>query len=223
LAIITDLIRNTATLSAVPGEEARQLRGEKIANGWDIWIIGSEEIARQNVYPSLHAYFGIEIFKYLILQDPGWDYRSCDFSGYEKEIKYASSYLDATSTDYERFKKRNGKLILWHGWNDPALSAYATIEHYEKVKAVDPDIMDYMRLFLLPGVLHCGGGDGPSQVDWIEIIRDWVENNNPPVRITAVKTVAGESVITRPLFPYPGQAMYNGKGDPDKESSYIQK
>ncbi|MFO7620941.1 MAG: tannase/feruloyl esterase family alpha/beta hydrolase [Bacteroidales bacterium] len=197
--------------------------GEKIANGWDVWITGSEEIARQNIYPSLHAYFGIEIFKYLVLQDPEWDYRTYDFSGYEKEISSASAYLDATSTDYNGFKKRNGKLILWHGWNDPALSAYATIEHYNEVKAIDPDIMDYMRLFLLPGVLHCGGGDGPSQVDWIAIIRDWVENDNPPDRITASKTVPGENVITRPLFPYPGQARYNGKGDPHQESSYIKK
>jgi hypothetical protein len=103
------------------------------------------------------------------------------------------------------------------------LSAYATIEHYNAVKANDPDIQSFMRLYLLPGVLHCGGGDGPSQVDWIALIRDWVENNNAPGRVIASKTSNGKVVMTRPIFPYPDEAVYNGKDDPDKESSFNEK
>jgi feruloyl esterase len=80
-----------------------------------------------------------------------------------------------------------------------------------------------MRLFLLPGVLHCGGGDGPAQVNWIALIRDWVENNKAPERIVAAKTIGGKEVMSRPVFPYPGEALYDGKGDPNKESSYILK
>ena len=80
-----------------------------------------------------------------------------------------------------------------------------------------------MRLYLLPGVLHCGGGDGPSRIDWIALIRDWVENNNAPERIIASKTISGKEVMTRPLFPYPGEAVYDGKGDTNKESSFILK
>lgn len=177
--------------------------GEYESGGWMTWIVGSEEIARRNIYPSLHAYFGIEIFKYLILQDPDWDYTKYDFKGYEKEMRYASAYLDATSTDYSGFKNRRGKIIYWHGWNDPALSALATIEHYNTVKAGDPEISNYMRLYLLPGVLHCGGGDGPSQADWIALIRDWVENGNAPEKITVKKTVKDTEVMTRQVMPYP--------------------
>lgn len=176
--------------------------GENEAGGWMSWIIGSEEIARRNVYPAMHAYFGIEIFKYLILQDPDWDYTLYDFMGHEKEMQYASAYLDATSTDYSGFKNRNGKIIFWHGWNDPALSAFATIEHYNAVKAADPDINSFMRLYLLPGVLHCGGGQGPSQVDWISLIRDWVENGNAPDRIITRKVVKDTEVMARPVLPY---------------------
>ena len=80
-----------------------------------------------------------------------------------------------------------------------------------------------MRLFLLPGVLHCGGGDGASQVDWVALIRDWVENNNAPERVIASKTISGIVVMTRPVFPYPGEAAYDGKGDPNNESSFILK
>jgi feruloyl esterase len=197
--------------------------GENKPGGWGPWITGPNLSTAKYGYPSSQAYFGIESFKYLILQDPEWDYSAYDFRGYEKEIRYASAYLDATSTDYSGFRDRRGKIIIWHGWNDPALSAYATIGHFNAVKAVDPDINEYMRLFLLPGVLHCGGGDGPSQVDWIALIREWVENNKAPERIIATTTVNGKEVMTRPLYPYPGEAVYDGKGDINKESSFIRK
>lgn len=197
--------------------------GENKPNGWRPWITGPNETTQKSGYPSLIAAFGIEIFKYLILQDPDWNYLTYNFTGYEKEMRYASAYLDATSTEYSGFKNHKGKIIFWHGWNDPALSAYATIDHFNAVKAKDPDLRDYMRLFLLPGVLHCGGGDGPSQIDWIALIRDWVENNNPPERIIVTKTIGGKEVMTRPIFPFPGEATYDGKGDPNKESSFILK
>ena len=66
----------------------------------------------------LQYYFGTEIFKYFVFNDPDWDYTKYDFSDYFKETKYASSFLDATQTDYSEFKKRGGKLILVHGWSD---------------------------------------------------------------------------------------------------------
>jgi feruloyl esterase len=194
--------------------------GENESDGWQPWITGPSEYFQKWGYPSLQAYFGIEIFKYLILEDPAWDYSKYDFKGFEKEMRYASAYLDATSTDYSGFKNRKGKIILWHGWNDPALSALATIGHYNAVKAADPDINGFMRLFLLPGVIHCGGGAGPDQVDWIALIRDWVENNNAPEKAVATKSVSGKDVMKRPLFPYPAETVYDGKGDINKEGSF---
>lgn len=174
--------------------------GESEAGGWTSWITGTG--SQRDGYPAMHAYFGIEIFKYLILQDPDWDYTLYDFSGYEKEMRYASSYLDATSTDYSGFKNRKGKIIFWHGWNDPALSAYATIDHYKAVREKDPEINNYMRLYLLPGVLHCGGGKGPSEADWLALIRDWVEKGIAPDKIIVKKSVKGKEILSRPVFPY---------------------
>jgi feruloyl esterase len=141
--------------------------------------------------------------------------------GYDREIKYASAYLDATSADYSGFRDRNGKIIFWHGWNDPALSAYATIDHFNAIKEKDPEINNYMRLYLLPRVLHCGGGKGPSETDWITLIRDWVEKDIAPGKIIVRKSVNGRELMSRPVFPYPAEAVYDGRGNPCKESSFI--
>lgn len=195
--------------------------GENEPGGWQAWITGPNEGSMALNFPSLHFGFGTEIFKYLVFQDPTWDYSSYDFSDFSNTTQYASSYLDATSTDYSGFEKHGGKMIIYHGWNDPALSAYATTDHYEQVMSKDPDVKSYLRLFLLPGVLHCGGGPGPSSVDWIELIQNWVEKGIAPDRVILSKREDGKVIMTRPVFPYPEKALYDGKGDPNNESSFI--
>ena len=196
------------------------LGGENEPEGWLPWITGPNEGSMRLGFPSLQFGFGTEIFKYLVFQDPDWDYSTYDFSDFFEKTRYASAYLDATSTDYSEFNKRNGKMIIYHGWNDPALSAYATIEHYEAVMKNDPEVKDYIRLFMLPGVLHCSKGPGPDKADWIGLLRDWVENGNAPDRVIMSKVRDGEVEMTRPVFPYPRKAVYEGNGDPNKESSF---
>ena len=73
--------------------------------------------------------------------------------------------MNATNPDLAAFKAGGRKLLLWHGWSDPALSALATIGYYQQVEARDPAVRDYFRMFMLPGVLHCGGGPGPDTVE----------------------------------------------------------
>ena len=194
--------------------------GENEPGGWMTWITGPNEGSMELGFPSLHFGFGTEMFKYLIFQDPEWDYSTYEFSDFFEETRYASAYLDATSTDYSEFKERKGKMIIYHGWNDPALSAYATIEHYKALGEKDPAISDYVRLFMLPGVLHCSKGPGPDKADWIGLMRDWVENGNAPDRVIISKVSDGEVMMTRPVFPYPRKAVYDGKGDPNLESSF---
>ncbi|MBS1748680.1 MAG: tannase/feruloyl esterase family alpha/beta hydrolase [Bacteroidetes bacterium] len=188
------------------------LEGEPFS--WQIWSAGSKEM------PSFHYTLGTEIFKYLIYNNPSWDYSKYDFKHFFEETRYASSYLDATGTDYSDFKKYKGKMILYHGWNDPALSAFATIQHYEDAMKKDKDLQSYIRLFLLPGVLHCGGGLGPDGVDWVKLIEDWTENNKAPERVVLSKTENGKTVMTRPVYPYPKAAVYKGKGNPADEKSF---
>jgi feruloyl esterase len=194
--------------------------GENEPGGWQPWITGPDERTMALNFPSLQFGFGTEMFKYLIFQDSTWDYSSYDFSNFLTTTQYASSYLDATSTDYGEFKQSGSKMIIYHGWNDPALSAFATINHYNQVKNGDPNVKDYLRLFLLPGVLHCGGGPGPSDVDWIELARNWVENGTAPDRVVLSKIDEEKVIMTRPVFPYPEKAIYDGNGDPNMDSSF---
>jgi feruloyl esterase len=188
------------------------LEGEN--GSWDVWIRGSKE------FPSLHYMFGTNMFKYLVYNNTSWDFSKYEFKNFFEETRYASSYLDATQTDYSDFKKHNGKMIMHHGWNDPALSAFATIQHYEEAMKKDKDLQSYMRLFLLPGVLHCGGGTGPNNLDWVKQIQDWVENGKEPERVIVSKMEKGKTLMTRPVYPYPKVTIYSGKGEATDERSF---
>jgi Tannase and feruloyl esterase len=193
---------------------------ENEEGGWDIWIVGSNP---GMTHGSLHYMFGTNMFKYLVFNNPEWNYTRYDFSTFFEETRYASAYLDATKTDYTEFKKRKGKMIMYHGWNDPALSAFSTIKHYQEVKQKDKNIQSYFRLFLLPGVLHCGGGHGPDQVDWLKLIRNWVEKDSAPERVILSKEDNGKIVMTRPVFPFPSVSVYSGKGDTNQDKNFIEK
>ena len=176
------------------------LGGEAEGGSWDPWI--TAPVTAEQKEPSLQYMFSTNIFKYLIFNDSTFDYAKYDFRNFARETAFASSYLDATSTDYSGFKKRNGKIIFFHGWNDAALSANATIEHYNGILNTDKDAQSFARLFLLPGVLHCGGGPGCDRVDWVNLIIDWVEKSKAPDQIIASKKT-GDKVATKHIFAYP--------------------
>jgi feruloyl esterase len=180
---------------------------------WDNWIGGTQA-------PSLGFLIGPAMYKYLVFNDETWDYTRYDFKNYARDTRFAASFLDATQTDYNEFKKNKGKMILYHGWNDPSISAYATIEHYEAAMQQDKDLPSYVRLYLLPGVLHCAGGTGCDIADWIGVIRAWVEDNKAPERLITSKHSHGKVVATRPLYPYPKVTVYNGSGDANQEKNY---
>jgi len=124
--------------------------------------------------------FGTQIFKYFVFDRPDWDYSTYDMSHYAADTRLAASFLNATNPDLDQFKAHKGKLIIWHGWADTALPAQATVDYYQQVRAHDKDAADYCRLFMIPGCLHCGGGPGASEVDWLSVIVDWVEHQKAP-------------------------------------------
>jgi feruloyl esterase len=191
---------------------------EAEGGSWDFWISGTSPFLQKA--PSLHYMFGTNMFKYLVYNDPSWDYSKYDFKNFYEETKYASAYLDATQTDYSGLKRVKGKMIMYHGWNDPALSAFATIQHYEEAMQKDSDLQSFIRLFMLPGVLHCGGGTGPDNIDWVKLIREWVENEKVPERIVLSKLEQGKTIMTRPVFPFPKVTIYNGKGDTNLDQNF---
>jgi feruloyl esterase len=99
----------------------------------------------------------------------------------------------------------------------------ATTEYYQQVQAGDADAREYCRLFMIPGCLHCGGGPGAADVDWLSVIVNWVEQGKPPDKLIASKTEHGKVVMTRPLFPFPDYATYKGSGDPNDADSFTPK
>jgi Tannase and feruloyl esterase len=194
------------------------------AMGWKNWIVGTNEAIfklKPEGIPSYQFAFGTEYYKYFIFGDPNWDYSTYDFSSWKQDTKLTATFMDSTSTDLTEFKKNGGKLIIWHGWSDPALSAYRTIEYYEEVMKLDEDIQDFFRLYLMPGVLHGQGGPGPDQVDWRKIMVDWVEQGQAPEVVTATKFDQHRNIImTRPLCPYPQSAVYHGSGDTNQANNF---
>jgi len=167
--------------------------------------------------------FGTQIFKYLVFNQPDWDYSTYNLTNFERDTHLAASFLNATNSNLDPFKARKGKLILWHGWADPALPAQATVDYYRQLQTHDPNAAEYCRLFMVPGCLHCGGGPGATAVDWLSAIVDWVEHAKAPDKLIASKGGPGTTVMTRPLYPYPQSAIYKGSGDPNSADSFMMK
>ena len=196
------------------------LGAEMDEGGWDTWITGNADLWGPGT-PSLHFAFGTQIFKYLVFDDPDWDYLSYDFSTWAADTRKAAGILNATETDLTAFEISGGKLILWNGWSDAAITALGTIQYYEAVRQEHADAESFARLFLLPGVGHCAGGSGPDQVDWLSAIQAWVEEGKPPTRLVATKLGEDGAVqVERPVCAYPARAQYTGAGDGTREGAF---
>lgn len=131
---------------------------------------------------------------------------------------------DATNPDLSAFKAAGGKLILWHGWADQHISPINTIAYYEAMqKTMGQTNMDsFIRMFLVPGVAHCGDGEGNPNMDLVTAIDDWVIKGTAPTSVTTYRLDATTAAVTnsRPVYPYPAVAHYNGTGDATQASSY---
>ena len=133
--------------------------------------------------------------------------------------------LDAANPDLHPFEARGGKLIMYHGWADPLLSPYNTLDYYSHVVQTmgGPQATDrFLRLFMVPGMEHCRGGPGPDTFNAVASLDEWVEHGAPPERIVAsYKGNDGKTVErTRPLCRYPQVARYKGTGSTDEAASF---
>jgi feruloyl esterase len=133
-----------------------------------------------------------------------------------RSSNFARSY-EANDPDIRAFAQRGGKLIMWHGWSDPGPSPIATITYFDQVQGVLGSDQQTARLFLAPGVGHCGGGPGPDRVDWLDVLDRWVQTGAPPAEVLATKANAP---ISRPLCAYPAEAHYKGSGDLDDAKNF---
>lgn len=195
--------------------------GETDAGGWDSWITRAEQSPLSPGMPNRRYFYGTELAKYFVFNDPDWSYAGYTFEDYEEMSAEAAALLNATDPDLSEFRDAGGKLILWHGWSDAGISALDSIEYYESVKQQNSSLQDYFRMFLMPGVGHCVGGPGPSSVDWITAMERWVEDDVAPYRLIASKfDPQGNKILERPLCTYPHSATYDGRGDPNVATSF---
>ena len=194
--------------------------GETAAAGWEGWITGpSARLIEAFGEPSSQFGFATQGFKYLVFQDPDFNYSAYDFERFDGDAQHLGTFLDATSADLSGLKESGGKLLLWHGWSDAALTAYGSIDYFEAAEKLDPSVRDYFRFYLMPGVFHCAGGPGPDRVDWLGALERWVEDGQAPAELMARKVQGGQVAKARPLCVYPERAEYLG-GDPDVAASY---
>lgn len=155
-------------------------------------------------------------YRDVIFNDPDWNVFDLDF---DADVAHARELQGDVliEPDLQAFMRRGGKLILWHGWTDGVVPARATVKYFEAVSnSVGTDAAyENMRLFMVPGVDHCGGGEGTFAFDAVMTLEQWVEQGTAPERIIASRPLEGGRVRTRPLCPHPKVATYKGQGDTD--------
>ncbi|MBU1378948.1 MAG: tannase/feruloyl esterase family alpha/beta hydrolase [Alphaproteobacteria bacterium] len=180
--------------------------GEAQGGGWQAWVTGPSQDRNAN---AAGYQFASNAFKYFAFQDPNYDFLTMDLGAeFDRAKAKMSPMIDAESPDLKAFKARGGKLIQYHGWNDAAIPARSSIVYYEDVGRTMGDTSGFYRMYLIPGMLHCGGGAGPSTVDWLATLDDWVVGGTAPASLTATSVVNGRQL----LCPYPAVAKADGKG-----------
>src|SRR5262249_13427413 len=171
---------------------------------------------------ALNPLFG-DMPRYVGHQDANWDLMSFNLDADLAAALQNASFIESNDPDLAKFKARGGKLLLYHGWADPGPAPENTINYYSSVeKKLGGKQDDWMRLFLLPGVGHCGGGVGPDQADYLGAIERWREEGQPPPQITANRAPGrgGATPMSRPLCPFPPVASNKGSGSTDDEQNF---
>lgn len=153
----------------------------------------------------------LDTVRILGFQNPDYDWHSFDLDRDMPIIDKAAGFIDAVDPDLGKFKAHGGKLLMYHGWDDPAITAENTILYYNSVlKRMGKDQGEWLRLFMVPGMGHCRGGPGPYTFDTINALEQWREKGVTPTQIMGANHASG---LTRPLCPYPQYAKYSGTGD----------
>jgi feruloyl esterase len=138
--------------------------------------------------------------------------------------KVDNGTINATDPNLTEFVAHGGKLLMYHGWSDPNVAPLASINYYNRVVETmggTAKIADSIRLFMVPGMGHCEGGEGPNRFDTVSAIERWVETGKTPDQILASHTSNGTVDRTRPLCPYPQVATYKGTGSTDDATNFV--
>jgi feruloyl esterase len=205
-----------------------------VAANWEGWIFGTTTPPT-----NLQHLIQEAIFKFIVFEDPHWDWTTFDF---DSDVRFTDQkvggILNAIDPDLRDYKQRGGKIIMYHGWSDPAISAQNSIAYYQRVVAAmrcpppckhgrlhHGDALEvtqaFFRLFMAPGMGHCRGGAGPNVFDALTALERWVEEGIAPDQIIASHMTGDRVARTRPLCPYPAVAQYTGSGSSNDAANFV--
>ena len=205
------------------------------ATGWRRWTTGNTPPVKRadNTLDfagseNLPSGFNLseQNFRFLALErddDPTFTWRAFRLDRDLPRMKLMSEILSPLDPDLRPYRARGGKLLLYHGTADPAISSYGTVDYYNKVAALvggRDAVESFARLYLVPGMHHCSGGPGPNEFDELTALERWVERGDAPASILATHRTGDRVDRTRPLCPYPQVARYTGQGSVDEAASF---
>ncbi|MFI5800850.1 tannase/feruloyl esterase family alpha/beta hydrolase [Streptomyces sp. NPDC051677] len=166
-------------------------------------------------------------FKYFLKQDPAFDASTITYAEYEKLFRQSqreyNGIIGTDDPDLSAFKAAGGKMITWHGVSDRNIPVQGTVDYRKRVEREmggARQVDSFFRVFLAPGVDHCGFGTGPAPTDPLAAVVNWVEHGKAPATLPASTTKPDGTVITRNLCRYPLQARYSGHGPTTSADSY---
>jgi pimeloyl-ACP methyl ester carboxylesterase len=181
-----DPVSGSTQYGVLPGAEA-------VKGSWDAWLTGMDDGGK----PAGLA-FTWNYFANMVMHDPQLDLAKVSNQDIARGEGHLAPILDADDPDLSAFKAHGGKLIQYHGWNDPGIPPGYSLEYHARVVAKVGRVEDFYRLYMVPGMLHCGGGAAPTNVDWQAAIEAWVERGTPPGALGA----SGADGETQTLTPF---------------------
>ncbi len=207
------------------GSEAPDATG---VSGWAEWFVatpgapgtpGAQALPAGETRQGAYAQSFLRYFADQPASRPEIDWRSFDLAKSFRATSFVGALVDATNPDLSAFKARGGRMITYFGWADPALNPLMGVDYYEAASRATPGIEDVYRLFMVPGMQHCGGGDAPNVLDPMTAVIDWVEAGKAPAMLLAAQRRPDGTERSRPLCPYPQAARYLG-GNTDHAESF---
>jgi feruloyl esterase len=168
---------------------------------------------------------GAQMYQHMVFKNPNWDYKTLNF---DRDMALTDTIengvIDVRTPSLKRYFDRGGKIIHYHGWADPQITPMSSVKYYESVLESTGGaarVNGNYRLFMVPGMAHCGGGNGTSTFDMLSALEQWVEQGKAPDQIPASRVRNGATDRTRPLCPFPQVARYSGRGSSDDAANFV--
>ncbi|MBQ0902064.1 tannase/feruloyl esterase family alpha/beta hydrolase [Micromonospora sp. U21] len=171
---------------------------------------------------------GLEWFRYFLLQNPGWDWRTMTYDQYlllfQQSVLQYQAVIATDDPDLSAFRDAGGKVAFWHGTADPLIFFRGTVDYYQRLEAAmggTKQTQKFARFFVAPGVGHCGGGQGAAPTNLLDAVVNWVERGKAPNQLTGQRNdSAGNPVLSRPVCQYPLVARYKGHGSTSEAKNF---